>query len=57
MRDQSKDGLQMIGRVGSKLKADPHVPGAIGDDKHVEMAVPDDEVSQPAAVDVAPLGG
>src|SRR5215831_14907252 len=33
------------------------MPGRTGDDQLMEVAVADDEVTQPAAVDVAALGG
>src|SRR5262245_21795510 len=33
------------------------MPGSGVDDQHLEVAVPDDEVPQPAAVDVAAPGG
>src|SRR5262249_4385318 len=39
------------------LEGDGHVPGGTGYDQLMEGAVPDDEVAQPAAVDVATLGG
>src|SRR5690242_19523941 len=57
MRHDTHDRLQVIGRVGAELKGDGHVPGRTGDDQLEEVAVADDEVAQPAAVDVAALGG
>src|SRR5205823_6151689 len=47
----------LIERVGAELESDGHVPGGTRDDQLMEVAVADDEVPQPAAVDVAALGG
>src|SRR5215510_6355320 len=57
IRHDTQDRLQVIGRVGAELKSNADMPGRSGDDQHLEVAVPDDEVPQPAAVDVAAPGG
>jgi hypothetical protein len=46
-----------ISWVGAELEGDRHVPASGGDDQLMEVAVADDQVPQPAAVDVAALGG
>src|SRR5262245_44851369 len=57
IRHDTQDRLQVIGRVGAELKSNADMPSRSGDDQHLEVAVPDDEVPQPAAVDVAAPGG
>src|SRR5262252_5187363 len=57
IRHDTQDRLQVIGRVGAELKSNADMPGRRGDDQHLEVAVSDDEVPQPAAVDVAAPGG
>src|SRR5215470_13215858 len=57
IRHDTQDRLQVTGRVGAELESDADMPGRRGDDQHLEVAVPDDEVPQPAAVDVAAPGG
>ena len=42
--------------VGAELESDGHVPGGTGDDQLMEVAVADDQVPQPAAIDVVALG-
>ena len=48
IRHGTQDRLQVIGRVGADLKSNADMPGRSGDDQHLEVAVPDDEVPQPA---------
>jgi hypothetical protein len=57
VRHHAQDRLQVIEGVGAELESDGHVPGGTGYDQLMEVAVADDEVPQPAAVDVAALGG
>ena len=57
VRHHAQDRLEVIEGVGAELESDGHVPGGTGYDQLMEVAVADDEVPQPAAVDVAALGG
>src|SRR5215471_7604686 len=53
----AQDRLEVIEGVGAELEGDGQVPGGTRYDQLMEVAVADDEVPQPAAVDVAALGG
>jgi hypothetical protein len=57
LRHRSQDRLEVINGVGADLEGDGHVPASTGDDQLMKVAVADDQVPQPAAVDVAALGG
>src|SRR5262249_47412840 len=57
LRHHRHDRVQVVGRCGAHLESNADMPGRSGDDQHLEVAVPDDEVPQPAAVDVPAPGG
>jgi hypothetical protein len=53
----AQDRLEVIEGAVAEFEGDGHVPGGTGDDQLLEVAVADDEIPQPAAADVAALGG
>jgi len=57
MRHHTEDRLEVINRVAVELDSDRHVSGSTRDDHLMKVAVANDEVPQPTAVDVAALGG
>src|SRR5262249_34039170 len=56
-RDDTQDRVQIFDWFGVHFESDADVTGSRGDHQHLEVAVPDDEIPQPSAVDVPAPGG